>query len=460
MDFFSNLIAGLSVTLQPLNLTFCFLGVFIGTLIGVLPGIGPVGTMAILFPVTYKIPPISAIIMLAGIYYGAMYGGSTTSILLNLPGEAASVVTCIDGYKMAQKGRAGAALGIAAIGSFVAGVVVGIVVRGDQFVESIVVGDKELKVDGLFIEVGLNPGSKITEGLGITDASGRVVVNSKCATSKPGFFAAGSYDRKGFGRFTEDRFKRLVIPTLINMVAIMPFIEIVELGNSPTGFNLIGFLSGIGVMWFTAALFGFSLIYGLVRLMLRRPAADEAERNQLEPTFTVAVMLILTIAIFAFLIRIIQPIWTNILSFQIYYFASYIVLFSFGKFNFLGWKGRGEHIHPKMTPGTATDSQRATIKYFVVVGLLFLAQVLVGGATAHYRAEPGNFYGINLSTFFPSNIFRTWHLQLAIFWIATAYVAGGLFLGSSLGGKEPKGQVMGINLLFFALLFVCLWQFS
>jgi putative tricarboxylic transport membrane protein len=121
MDFFANLIAGFSVALQPINLMFCFLGVFVGTLIGVLPGIGPVGTMAILLPVTYGIPPTTAIIMLAGIYYGAQYGGSTTSILVNIPGEAASVITCLDGYQMALKGRAGPALGIAAFGSFIAG---------------------------------------------------------------------------------------------------------------------------------------------------------------------------------------------------------------------------------------------------------------------------------------------------------------------------------------------------
>jgi len=131
-----------------------------------------------------------------------------------------------------------------------------------------------------------------------------------------------------------------------------------------------------------------------------------------------------------------------------------IVLFSFGKFNFLGWKGKGEHIHPQMVPGVATESQKATIKYFVVVALLFLAQVLVGGATAHYRADPKSFYGIDLSAFFPSNIFRTWHLQLAIFWIATAYIAGGLFLAISLGEKEPKGQMKGVNLLFGALVIV------
>ena len=121
MDFFSSFIAGLNVALQPMNLLFCFLGVFVGTLIGVLPGLGPVGTMAILLPVTYGIPPTTAIIMLAGIYYGAQYGGSTTSILVNIPGEAASVITTLDGYQMARKGRAGPALGIAAFGSFIAG---------------------------------------------------------------------------------------------------------------------------------------------------------------------------------------------------------------------------------------------------------------------------------------------------------------------------------------------------
>ena len=121
MDFFSTFLAGLNVAFQPMNLLFCFLGVFVGTLIGVLPGLGPVGTMAILLPVTYGIPPTSAIILLAGIYYGAQYGGSTTSILVNIPGEAASVITTLDGYQMARKGRAGPALGIAAFGSFIAG---------------------------------------------------------------------------------------------------------------------------------------------------------------------------------------------------------------------------------------------------------------------------------------------------------------------------------------------------
>jgi putative tricarboxylic transport membrane protein len=121
MDVFSSLMAGLSVACEPYNLLFCFLGVFIGTLVGVLPGLGPTATMSILLPVTYGIPATTAIIMLSGIYYGAYYGGSTTSILVNIPGEAASVITCIDGYQMARQGRAGPALGIAAFGSFIAG---------------------------------------------------------------------------------------------------------------------------------------------------------------------------------------------------------------------------------------------------------------------------------------------------------------------------------------------------
>ena len=121
MNVFAEFISGFNVVLQPLNLLYCFIGVFIGTLIGVLPGIGPVGTMSILLPVTFGMSPVAAIIMLAGIYYGAMYGGSTTSILVNIPGEAASVVTCLDGYQMARQGRAGPALGISALGSFIGG---------------------------------------------------------------------------------------------------------------------------------------------------------------------------------------------------------------------------------------------------------------------------------------------------------------------------------------------------
>jgi putative tricarboxylic transport membrane protein len=121
MDILANVMLGFQVALQPSNLFFCFMGVLIGTLVGVLPGLGPVAAMSLLLPTTFHLSPVSAVIMLSGIYYGAMYGGSTTSILVNIPGEAASVITCLDGYQMARKGRAGAALGIAAFGSFIAG---------------------------------------------------------------------------------------------------------------------------------------------------------------------------------------------------------------------------------------------------------------------------------------------------------------------------------------------------
>jgi putative tricarboxylic transport membrane protein len=119
---------GFSVALTPENIAFCFAGTVLGTLIGVLPGIGPVATVAMLLPATFGLPPVGALIMLAGIYYGAQYGGSTAAILVNLPGESSSVVTCLDGYQMARKGQAGKALGIAAIGSFFAGCVSTVVI--------------------------------------------------------------------------------------------------------------------------------------------------------------------------------------------------------------------------------------------------------------------------------------------------------------------------------------------
>ncbi len=121
MDIFNNLALGFGVAATPINLMYGFIGCFLGTLIGVLPGIGPLATIAMLLPTTYALPPISALIMLAGIYYGSQYGGSTTAILVNLPGESSSVVTCMEGYQMARKGRAGPALAAAGIGSFIAG---------------------------------------------------------------------------------------------------------------------------------------------------------------------------------------------------------------------------------------------------------------------------------------------------------------------------------------------------
>src|SRR5437588_8025051 len=123
MDLLHNLALGFGTALTLQNGLYCFLGCLLGTAIGVLPGIGPVPTIAMLLPITYTLSPTTALIMLAGIYYGAQYGGSTTSILVNLPGEASSAVTCLDGYQMARKGRAGAALCIAALGSFFPGCV-------------------------------------------------------------------------------------------------------------------------------------------------------------------------------------------------------------------------------------------------------------------------------------------------------------------------------------------------
>jgi putative tricarboxylic transport membrane protein len=121
MELFHNLIFGFGVAFSLQNLLYCAIGVSVGTLIGVLPGIGPLATIAMLLPITFNVPPVAAMIMLAGIYYGAQYGGSTTAILVNLPGETSAVVTCLDGYQMARQGRAGPALAIAAIGSFAAG---------------------------------------------------------------------------------------------------------------------------------------------------------------------------------------------------------------------------------------------------------------------------------------------------------------------------------------------------
>ena len=122
-ELFPNLYLGFATALTPINLMYCFIGVFAGTMIGVLPGIGPLATVAMLLPITFNLQPVAALIMLAGIYYGSQYGGSTTAILVKLPGESASVVTCIDGHEMARQGRAGPALAIAAIGSFFAGTV-------------------------------------------------------------------------------------------------------------------------------------------------------------------------------------------------------------------------------------------------------------------------------------------------------------------------------------------------
>jgi TctA family transporter len=130
MDLLNHLLLGFGVALTPINAAYCFAGAMVGTLVGVLPGLGPLATMAMLLPITFNMTPVTALILLAGIYYGAQYGGSTTAILVNLPGESSSVVTCIDGYQMARQGRAGAALAIAALGSFFAGTVATMLIAG------------------------------------------------------------------------------------------------------------------------------------------------------------------------------------------------------------------------------------------------------------------------------------------------------------------------------------------
>ena len=130
------------------------------------------------------------------------------------------------------------------------------------------------------------------------------------------------------------------------------------------------------------------------------------------------------------------------------------VLLAFGKFDYLGWVSRGQNIHPHLLPGGASPGQRALVKFFVVVALLFLAQTLVGGATAHYRADPGSFYGFQLEEIFPGNLMRTWHLQMAIFWIATAYIAAALFLGRSLRSDEPRWFAGWVHVLFAAFAVV------
>src|SRR5260221_12381075 len=127
-DLFSNLALGFHVAASPINLMLCLIGALVGTLVGVLPGIGTIATVATLLPITFGLPPVGELIMLAGIYYGAQYGGSTPSILVNIPGEATSVITCLDGHQMARQGRAGPALSIAAIGSFFAGCVATVLV--------------------------------------------------------------------------------------------------------------------------------------------------------------------------------------------------------------------------------------------------------------------------------------------------------------------------------------------
>src|SRR3954466_10582829 len=172
MEIVNNLMVGFSVAVSPINLLYCLIGVLLGTLIGVLPGIGPVATIAMLLPITFNLNPIAALIMLAGIYYGAQYGGATTAILVNLPGESSSVVTTIDGYQMAKQGRAGVALATAAIGSFFAGCVATLALAalaGPLAATALLFGPKEffaLMILGLIVASVLSSGPFI-EGIGM-----------------------------------------------------------------------------------------------------------------------------------------------------------------------------------------------------------------------------------------------------------------------------------------------------
>jgi TctA family transporter len=172
MDMIANLTLGFGVALSLQNLALCFAGCFIGTLIGVLPGVGPIATIAILLPITFGVDPVGALIMLAGIYYGAQYGGSTTAIVVNLPGESSSVVTTIDGYQMAKQGRAGVALSTAAIGSFFAGCVATLALAalaGPLAATALLFGPKEffaLMILGLVVASVLSSGPFI-EGIGM-----------------------------------------------------------------------------------------------------------------------------------------------------------------------------------------------------------------------------------------------------------------------------------------------------
>ncbi len=170
MESFNMLLHGFETALSFWNLLYCLIGVTVGMLVGVLPGLGPTTATAILLPISFGMEPVSAIIMLAGIYYGAMYGGTITSVLINTPGEAASVITCLDGHPLAKQGRAGAALGIAGIGSFIGGTIsiIGLVLIGPPVAEyALKFGPPEffgLMVLGMIMVIGLM-GKSLIRGL-------------------------------------------------------------------------------------------------------------------------------------------------------------------------------------------------------------------------------------------------------------------------------------------------------
>jgi putative tricarboxylic transport membrane protein len=265
MEILNSLMEGFRITLAPTNFLFCFFGVVIGTLIGVLPGIGPTGTVALLLPITFYASPVSAIILLAGIYYGSMYGGSTTSILVNIPGEAASVVTCLDGYQMAQKGRAGAALGISAFGSFIAGTLglIGLTVLAVPLANTALkIGPPEyfaLMCLGLVMLIFLARGSMIKSLIMATFGLGLSYIGIDAITGKPrfAFGVAELWDGVGLvplamGLFgisevllkVGEKFRRMVVDARIK--GLLPNIQ--DWKNATPSIlrgSLVGFLLGV-----------------------------------------------------------------------------------------------------------------------------------------------------------------------------------------------------------------------
>jgi putative tricarboxylic transport membrane protein len=221
-----GLVYGFGVALTPANLFACFVGVFIGTVVGMLPGIGPVGAMALLLPSTFALSPTTALIMLAGIYYGSMYGGSTTSILVNVPGEAASVVTAIEGYQMARRGRAGAALAVSAVGSFVAGSlgVVGIVLFAGWLADAALqFGPPEyfaLAVTGLAVLSRLSGGSVF---------SSFVMVGLGLAIGTVGMEPISGYPRFTFGSVQLSQGLELV-PIIMGLYGVAEVLTLAEAG--------------------------------------------------------------------------------------------------------------------------------------------------------------------------------------------------------------------------------------
>ena len=238
MDILFNLFAGFQVALTPINLFFCFGGVFIGTLIGVLPGIGPPGALAMLLPITIGVPPTSAIIMLAGIYYGAQYGGSTTSILINIPGEASSIVTCIDGYQMARQGRAGPALGISAIGSFVAGT-----------------------VGLLFLCILANPMTKIALRFGPAEFFGLMVMGLIFVT----FLGGGSMIKS-------------LVSMSMGLILTMVGMDIIT-GEIRFGFGSMQLANGIGLIPIAMGLFGLGEVFLNLEIKIDRQIFEEKIRG-------------------------------------------------------------------------------------------------------------------------------------------------------------------------------------